>query len=448
MPPLNKMFTFAAPDGEDGMCDLLFCNNTGEHFTNEEMHNIMQDPLCMKLMGGSGVLAPIEGGPGELLLLTHDIGGHVVDIMDVIPTDSLMLMCTPSGGVESINLTTEYYNCQLPHRTIRGCKGCLSRETRTSCRPKEIGLAVAAFEDNEGVTPFEIIDDKLLYSRKSVIAGYTYVSPSLTATENFAKTYRGVEEHDFNEVEDRSARVSQGLRERGRRRRFKQKACSVCLVQRGCDRAYTESQEKYCNGPYNPNEKEAAQSVLNSTRIPFNNYQLLYLALNSGELDKRYDRCRYWATFRMRGNELTFGLCRYATGEYTEFRNFKEAKEVLCSHNKGVHVPGKGDKYLTTLTKALLIELASQSCSPQRVSRWHVTQYDVLGITYHPYGQSLELTFKYNNGGGWGRRSNGLILPWTVTANNFSDVFQEYTCLETLSHTTHPDSYFKTHNHY
>lgn len=313
---------------------------------------------------------------------------------------------------------------------------------------------MVAEDDNIVLTPYDIIKDKHLLSRKSTIAEFTYVSPKLTALENFAKTYRPVEEHDFEMVEERSATVRQGILERKRRRKFKREVCSTCLVQKGCRKEYSEKQEKHCSGPYAYTEKEAVQAVLSSTEIPFTNYQLLYLAYNSGELDKRYLRRKYWATFKVVGNKLRFGICRYTTGEFTALKDFKEAKELLCKYNRQVFAPRKAFKYLTPLEKALLVILGYRHYSPVSVSRWHITQYDVLGIKYDGPYTGFSLHFKYNNPhtevhyqpeGKAHTTYCGLKLPWTIDAKNFNDIFEECTEIEPLRQTTHPLSYMKTH---
>ena len=446
MSKLDKMFTFAAPDDEMGNTELLFSKDTGEPFTREEMLGIINDPLCKSIMGEYGILSVIEGGPGELLLYTHDIGSYAIDQLDTIPAGYEMIFHSPRGGIETIDLQKAYYGCKLPHRTILGCKDCLYRDTKTSCRVKEIGLLSKETETRK--SPVDIIEDKLLKSRKSKIGEFTYVSPRLTAMGDFAKTFRPVDEHDFTEVESRSEIVQQGLRERGRRRNFKKNVCPTCVVQQGCDRGYSESQAKHCEGPFDRTEQETIKHILETTNIPFNKYQLLYLALNSGELDNRYKRRKYWATFRMLGGMLTFGLCRVTTGDYEPFRDFNAAKALLCKYNNKVRIPGKGDKHLTPKMKALLIELAYRHYSPCRVSRWHTVQYDVLGIEYHPHAHhepAWNLLFKFNSGSGGYYRPSGWVMPWSVTVKNFDNIFQEYTSLHTISQTRHPLSYYRFH---
>lgn len=256
MTELTKMFTVVTPDeDEDGMTELLFYKGDGS-FTEEEKCSIMSDTLMQELMGHHGILiCACRGDNTEEMLVTRDISTQAVDLMDHARKDDSIVCYTPANGVESINLQQAYYGCKLPHRTILGCSTCLDREVTTACKVRALSDKILDGEDSQ--TPGEIVER--LKSRKSKIAGFTYVSPRLTASEHFAKTYRDMNDHCFSGVEANSDIVRQGLRERGRAKKFAQNACPTCMVKDACG---YEHNKKFCNGPYEGTEADAVKRIL------------------------------------------------------------------------------------------------------------------------------------------------------------------------------------------
>lgn len=124
MSQLSKMFTIVSPDDDDGdeHCELLFCKNTGGPFTEEDMYSIVRDPTCTKIMGGNGILAPIEGGKGELLLFTNDMDTHAINQMDNTTPDKILMLCSPLQRHRNGQL--QYYVLQLQTTTQNNSRMC------------------------------------------------------------------------------------------------------------------------------------------------------------------------------------------------------------------------------------------------------------------------------------------------------------------------------------
>ncbi len=442
MTQLDKVFTVAADD-EDDDCQLLFASLQEDKtvLSPQEMLRITSDPRFQEVVGSGGGLVRLNSNVPTLLATTN-LEEHAIARMDSAENDEKVLVFDAEEGIHSINLHDAYYGCTLPHKIIVGCSECMLRETSRQCEIKRLGVRA---ESDDRWSALEVW--QTFNSRKDSIAGYTYISPKLTAPEYFAKTFREVDEHDFTEVEDNSATIRKGLVERGRRRRFKKAACAQCLVMDDCRRVYASHQEKFCRGPYAETEEEAVAAILSKHEIAFSEEELLYLALNSGAMERRYNRCKYWATFTTScDGRLIFGRSRYTSGEFEEIKSFTEAKEFIQEYGNWTDIRDF-DKPLTPLLKALLIELGSYDRSPVQVSRWHRTEYQVVGITYDRHSPKWKLNFIFNNYGGTrSYRPYGLLLPWYVNATNFGDVFEEYTGLQTLSKSSHPDSYGETHN--
>lgn len=448
MTELTKMFTVATnSDGdEDADTSLIFTDRTNrEHISTEDMYQIVSNPLFQEIMGAGCVLVHLPDDVATLVA-TNDLENYAVRRMDKAKPGEKILVYNPKRSIQTIDLHEAYYSCTLPHKTIVGCSDCMSLKASRACSVKELSLHY----NNEGDrwTPADVTYN--LKSRKTQITDYTYVSPRLTAIESFAKTFRHIDDHDFSVVEDNSESIRQGLRERGRFRRFQKEVCPTCLIHKGCHKVQNERDIRWCNGPIALTEKEAVKLILDQYIIPFKPRELLYLALNSGELSQRYKRRKYWATFRtMTGyyapNVLTFGLCRYTTGQFEAFSSFKEARKVLDKYGQGIPLENIRERHrlLTPLEKALLIELGCHHHSPVQRSRWHQTQYDALGLLYDNWRHEWELKFKFNSyGGKWSYRPCGLLLPWSICARNFNDIFEETTKLATLRRTDHPQNHY------
>ena len=440
---LRNMFTVATNyEGEaTGKCNLLF-HKKDEKFTDKEILDITTDPLCRELMGSFALFTRLPCTKGEELLLSPDLDVHAIDKMPRASSDDVVKLITPETGLTSFNLQEVYYNCPLPHRTIVGCTECLNLKTAGECELKRLWGRIG----EEGITTDAEDATSQLKSRRSVIAGFTYVSPTLTRDRDFITPYRPHDDHNFNCIDENSEIVRKGLRERGRARKFRKTACSQCLVINSCaGHRYNSYDTKYCRGPYVETEKEAVQKILKDAKIPFTERQLLFLARNSGQLDKRYNRRIYWATFQydpFRGG-LVFGLSRYSGWGFITFQSYKEAEACIRAHNTTVYEVKPREK-LEAKSKALLVELGQWSYSPTHRSGWHATCYQALGLEFNRWNNSWDLRFRYNNSGG-GYRPNGMLLPWGVEANSLEDVYKAYGMLKTIEKQSHEDNYHNTH---
>jgi len=442
---LTKMFTVTAAEDQDGdsACALFF-HKDGEDVTEEEINAIAKDPLCRSLMGDYGVMTcdRYEKDDYSEILVSREVRDLVVPRLEKAQPEDTVILFTPNNEPERIRLQDVYYGCKLPRRAIIGCDNCFESETKTNCVFKD------CWEPMENADVDVTVADAIqsLKNRKSMIAGFTYLSPMLTRDTHFVSPYRHHTNHCFSCVEENSSIARQGLKERGRLRRFRENACSKCLVREACHHTAEGRYIKLCKGPYVDTEKEANATVVKNAKVPFTNKQLLFLALNSGELDARYNRRIYWATFRYTSHGLTFGLCRKTTGKFERIETFEEAEKIIRQCNNVVFEV-KNFKALTLQQKAVLIELARAHYSPVQRGRWHRTQYEALGIEYSQWNNSWTLYFKFNSSGSsYAYRPYGMRLTWDINAKTLEDVFREYLNLESLEKTSHEDSYRRIHN--
>jgi hypothetical protein len=439
---LNNMFTVAAETEADetSACALLFHKAEGL-FTEEELTAIASNPTCRELMGDLTLMTRLKCTQGEELLLSREIEEYAISRMPyAVPGETIMLLEVDTG-MRHVDIQKVYSTCMNPHRIIVGCTECLRANTKSL--PCELKALWTRMDDEAPVMDAADAVQKLK-SRKTMIEGFTYVSPSLTKSEHFVSPYRRHDDHDFSEVEDNSDIVRKGLRERGRRRQFAKVACSECLVKSACHSETGSLGEKYCTGPYKETEVEAEEQIIGNSTIPFTEKQLMFLALNSGRLRKRYNRKIYWTTFRYDTyHGLQYGICRYSTGSFTPFGTYKQA-ETFIRENNGEHVHEVEKKQkLDRRNKAVLLELSKIRQSPGHRAGWGTTYYDVLGIEYDRWNRGWELRFKYNHSGGY--RSDGMLVPWRVEARAVGDIYKCYSRFRTLHKKDHENNYYNAH---
>lgn len=439
---LSKVFTFAITTNEDGPLTLLFADiDKAGPFDTETMLQIVNDPEFKKIMPEGAVLINKEE-EHSLLLATTDADEYMIKRLECATPEETSLLYRPGNGIEILNLQDIYYACSLPHKLIMGCKSC-NAKTGT-CKIKTLGLRYEdacedCDEEIKTYTPIYIKEN--FKNRKTQIAGFTYISPRLTMPdlsyhsytshrkqqETFGKIYRTVSQHDFVHIEERSSEISQGAKERERKKRFAAKACSQCFVNTSCDHPV-----HCCKGPYLYNAESAAKTILEQVVIPYTPKQLCWLLANSGMLDKRYDRCLYYTTFKLKHNELKYGLSRITEHNFIPLETFKEAQAILKQYS----TPVEPLYHTLPLEKqALLVEMADHSHSRPCKSGFGRVSYGTVGIRY--FGQTFSFDFRHRNRRGriasyaGGRLSRDL--------NSLNAIYAYYQGFKCLSKTRHED---------
>jgi hypothetical protein len=393
---------------------LIF--NTG--LNRETVKEISQDPVFKNVFGGITTMATEENGN---LVFTADFWSEAIVPMQQEAPDRNLLLVSPEGNVEELNLRETYYSCLRPCKLIIGCFDCCENadENDLGCRAKQLE---SSQDESRYLSPSKL--KETWRSRKTSIAGFTFVSPRLTSETAFSKTFREPDEHDFSEVERRSEVARSGLKERARISKFIKTECARCFVVEACHEISNARHEAaWCRAPYAMADYEAEEKVIEAVSTPYTREEIGYLLENSGFLHyKRYFRCEQYASFGMSLRyvkpELVFGLRRKSNPrDFQELGSFEEAKKVLDENRRTRVPPGP----ITQTHLATLIELVARNESPVSVSRgglcWHRTVYPLLYVDRLGISQ-IQGNFRYN------RRNKE--LPWRISLEDLQDFYGHY----------------------
>ena len=313
---------------------------------------------------------------------------------------------------------SHYYACTMPQKHIQGCTTCqlnvLKGEATLRDRHCNLlqmkasthhyaGMTMVAGEWSSSCKHSPRL--RALIRTRTKLGNYTCVAPAWTTSEDFAKFYRPIEDHDFSH-----ARIQEVQTELSRRalqghtvKHWLRANCPTCVVQNGCKLTSSTSMRTWCahgDKTRQYTEKEATDTILKNSVIPYTDTQLQILLAFSGtgDLPVRHNRCIIEPTFRtyshdqrtqkyLRGKrQLGFVfLQRTASGaEVIQPKTFKEILKVLSDK---LNVPveqlvqqGKRHQKLTKEDKAMLMVAASITHSPTRCNGFGPTQYPVLSV--------------------------------------------------------------------
>lgn len=355
-PELDRVFTYAESSYATDTPDLIFSALNGgkeDIFSESTFLKIAEDPMVRQTLGIPFLIMRND----DNVIATTDFE-HLINRLDEARTTDYVVWRT-EDGIKVKRPADIFDNCSLPHKYVLGCKGCLSdRETTNHCVPKH---NVLFYSSDRHIVASSIDNLEQWEHRKIKIANFTYISPLLTAPKNIAKRNRGISEHDFSYVEERSEIRSKALTERHRRNRFYKEECSRCYGKEHCSKYHYRF--VMCEGPYLYTEKTATEEILNMVTIPFSNAQIRYLLQNSGELKKRLNRCKYISTFFMDGDTLSYGLQRITVpyADKKPFDGFRDAHQFIQQYGYD-HKPYPYP--ITKHLKARLCLIASYEHSP------------------------------------------------------------------------------------
>lgn len=431
----DRLFTVATPEtdrtqsGHDP-AEFLFVSRSNDPEIQDSATQflIMNDPFFQELIKGGAIIHQSQWygqeQEGFCWRVCTDIGGEVLQQLEAAKEDSKILVYEPNKGVETIDLRDVYYGCTLPHKSILGCTRCFQGEDNPKdCRVKKL------YQESTGIDAEDAIEK--LQNRISQIGGFTYISPRLTLADDFGKTYRYAHEHDFSAIDYNSEQIQKGLKERSRFHRFEKNACSQCFIREVCEKQRSRISRRHCPGPYPATEGDAIVEILGKVRIPFSDEELAYFLENSYELDKRYNRCKYWTTFTVERDELKFGIKRH-TQPYNSvetFRTVAEAENFIEKYGRNTQI----DHWkfpVNPLLKAVLIELAARSTSPTNCAGWRTVAYGKLAVVLD-YQDRLECKFALNGGRG---------TAWfSATASSLAEVYQNWEKFRFIGQTYHDD---------
>jgi hypothetical protein len=424
---LDLVFTYAQ-SSDKRSTNLLFTSMSGrmDIFQADTIRTIVESPLYQQIMGKNSIVFPYESGPYPILLATTEFLEQVAVRMERAKEGEAVVVCREGAPIETIDLHTVYYACQLPQKLILGCSECVNNPSLSKgCAVRQASSQALAV-DFLGTDPEEMVE--LLKSRQSQIGPFVYISPILTAHEHFSKTLRTIEEHDFSFVEERAATREKIINSRTRLNAVKKNICVHCCVKNEChsefDSGYHRGRIRNCHGRYPETEEETVKLIMERHPPPMTFEQMSVLAANSGELHKRYNQCISYATFTQKGynGEFAFAIVARRGRRHDHVcESYYEAIEILKEYNGFLH---EVRKPVTPKMYTLMLEAVRHSSSPTSRSRWHSTSYSRLYIS-PTWNDGVEIHYTYNNS------HSRQELPWTLEARNFGVFVQHYNDLRT-----------------
>lgn len=190
------------------------------------------------------------------------------------------------GREVALSLRRRFNDCRELTKYMYGCAECSDRGF--TCLYRSEPQLQPAVDHMDTLLRF----CKWTEDAHATCAGFEYVSPALTKTENFQRSLRRAEAHDLSDanVEEWRDRRSRGSRRAARTRAFQREHCADCAISSHC------TEYRWCPGPY-PTAPTAIDQVLEKwlPRLERSNipeWKFWYLARSAGQDEFTYGRCK------------------------------------------------------------------------------------------------------------------------------------------------------------
>jgi len=381
-----------------------------EHGDNDfNIEEIVDDPKTKEVFGDLPILAFTD--VDDNLVVTPKLPIGAFDWLDRAQKEEYVWSVNTDRTITPINMHECYYSCLRPQKLIVGCLECAKTEEAgpADCQLKRLLHVDPSYPEPNYLSPSELLQQ--FKSRKTTIAGYTFVSPRLTADEAFPETFRPAGRHDFGNVEDNSTRIKDALKERKRVDKFIETECWGCLVADHCGR----TDAKYCRGAYAQSQKKAEQDIVAQLETPYSKSQLEFLINHTGRLKKRYEHKIYYATLEDINGGLIWGLRRktHPHAPIIQFKEFKQAKNIIEVYG----VPGRDWGKVTPTLLSSWMEMSDRRYSPCNRGDWRKTSYPRAYIERTGVNR-LTAYFSWS--------SSGKRLPWSQDIDKLQEVFRYY----------------------
>ena len=406
---------------------LLFATldpNDKDFYSPSVPIELSQTELVKEAMGESYFVYPGHDGDYPLWVFSLGLLDFVDSMEDPSSSERPILLKYRDQPLKVVDPAEISRECPLPQSLILGCNDCLVKSTKRSSMDCFVKSLVMDKRDAAGdsklfwysgdipkfVTEHSInyldseIDDGNLVNGETVVGGFTYISPSMTAYRMVSPRFRDLSEHSFTNMEDRSEERSMARKETGRFSRFLKEECPKCVYMEKCHSYQNEHHHRGCSGPQTMTISQIADSILERVECPFTNSQLRYLLANSGRLHKRYDRCIAVGTLHVDSNRVSYRIRRKTKPQsfydMAEFRNFRDAHKFLREYGNDMCAPYPS--YMPRLTrelKAAMFSALSMQESPRFRLNWGFTTYP-LSYALPEFGNAINLVYSYNDGSG------------------------------------------------
>lgn len=437
--PVGKYFTVAQ---DADIPSLLLYSSTEEELNSPEiLQSLTEHPVLQVFAEHYPALLRLDSLPTTFTqncataLITPSTPFLLNPGKYTIRGNTTIHVLDPQKKIRVLDMLKIYEECTLPHKIMGSCAQCRRIDTPRECAAKQISLLHPLLPRLFKSTAQDLLNS--LVNRKSYLADYTYISPTLTTpVPPFSPNLRPIAEHDFNCVDYRSKIRSTASTERARRAKFKKEVCSTCLMGTRCAPARMKKVRDICEGPYAyTEEKEAAKHIVEKHVIPYSDKSLYSILMrHTGTLPFRINRKKAGISCRVnRENVLEFGIIYLTKGNFVPLTP-GEFQDLCAKLPRTGQYPSRR---LRTTEKAILLELACIRNSLTNHNNRHLTSYQTLypcaHLTSPPQGITFSLIYRWNS-----IHDNSWERPWSLQVTSLRDIFQHYLKLHTLPQIQHP----------
>lgn len=329
---------------------LLFGSDDGVAPTAADVERIAADDQIRTLMPGGFVANLLLSEHGAFVGVSQS--GIMVKSPDASALEEPPTLFSRHGIQLWVDTRKLYETCTSLFKAV-GCVSCPAYGM--SCRKR----IYADVPEIDCTSSYGGLFDALV-NRKSQVAGYTYISPTLTRPDprydHFVPSERSWQDHDFKAVEAWGKTRSLASTTAAERRKFQREQCPKCPLQGACS---SEGRHKWCSGAFPPAEMINAdlvkqfETLVASTQLE--RWQFLAIARAAGEEVRIGRRMCVLEGFQFRQNRLVIRAARCKTEYHVEQRWDPADAGVYAQVGGYFPLPYVGDYEPTDQAKALWV---------------------------------------------------------------------------------------------
>jgi hypothetical protein len=463
----NNMLLRTHVSTEKMMC-LLFSTYPDNvpapvEYTVEDMLRLANDPAMLDKYETPFCITALYHQNRPALYVTPHAGLELANMMDC-PTEydhkTVVVRASLEEQPVALNILEVMANCAMPEKYTYGCDKCLrlNKHMPGTCPVRRaVGADNLAYgaksidtepeERHYYTNPLSPQDPRIIKSygkvnspfasRKTMMAGHLYVSPTMLYVSNTDTHYRRnrsdafvslrsitVDDIDFTSYKDHLETKQTAIQTRKEHRANIKKNCTQCSMKEICHRHFNHK-KNYCSSPLPPVEEidkfflaEGIDKMTKETLVD------ILLASGSAEVTNQATgrKCDgyitlhndmhgmgYRVTSRTTGRILAWGVTPEAWETFKKDNNINTAYSDYA-RNELIEFVNNPAHY------AKLLACAAIKCSPRLQSGFNSTEYDkaFVQVTWN----TVAIKFRWN--------SKRRVCPWDYEVGDWEDLFKHY----------------------
>jgi hypothetical protein len=431
-----------------------------KEYTVDDMLRLANDPILLSKYGTPFcVMSLFHNDRPALFVLPHALIElcYYMEQPSILENQTIIIKESNDTLPIVINVSDSITTCAIPEKYIYGCHGCLS-VTRTlthSCPVRSImgadnpSYGYGRTEDNLNIISQIYLNDERIIkswgkyespfnSKRTKIAGYLYVSPTMFYTplptdrlhhRSKSAAFIGlrditIDNIDLDSYERHSERKQDVIDTRKKYKDNVKKNCTECSVKETCHITF-KNKKKYCSSPY-PSNEEIDKHFLNDDTTKISKDTIVEILLTSGNCSITNPttgrKCDAYISIHNDMYGLGFRVIARASGKIlTKGTTDKEWIDFKVENNININYSDFAKNELHEKLKdatwyAKLLACAAIKQSPTRVSMFHSTAYAkaYLETTHRCFSVKFLWT------------SRRRLCPWNYEVKDWEDLFGHY----------------------